>query len=66
MPTILPRALARNVSDFTAGTEAEQEACPVGDGIARVTGLPGATVTTNGSSSENGTVGLALNLDEEP
>ena len=39
-------ALARNVSDFTAGTEAEQvgRIAEVGDGIARVTGLPGATV----------------------
>ena len=35
-------ALARNVSDFTAGTEVEQvgRIAEVGDGIARVTGLP--------------------------
>jgi len=59
-------ALARNVSDFTAGTEAEQvgRIAEVGDGIARVTGLPGATVNEL-LEFENGTVGLALNLDEE-
>jgi F-type H+-transporting ATPase subunit alpha len=59
-------ALARNVNDFTAGTEAEQvgRIAEVGDGIARVTGLPGATVNEL-LEFENGTVGLALNLDEE-
>ena len=59
-------ALARNVSDFTAGTEVEQvgRIAEVGDGIARVTGLPGATVNEL-LEFENGTVGLALNLDEE-
>jgi F-type H+-transporting ATPase subunit alpha len=59
-------ALARNVSDFTAGTEVEQvgRIAEVGDGIARVTGLPGATVNEL-LEFENGAVGLALNLDEE-
>jgi len=59
-------ALARNVSEFTAETEAEQvgRIAEVGDGIARVTGLPGATVNEL-LEFENGTVGLALNLDEE-
>ena len=59
-------ALARNVSEFTTGTEAEQvgRIAEVGDGIARVTGLPGATVNEL-LEFENGTVGLALNLDEE-
>jgi F-type H+-transporting ATPase subunit alpha len=59
-------ALERNVSDFTAGTEAEQvgRIAEIGDGIARVTGLPGATVNEL-LEFENGTVGLALNLDEE-
>ena len=59
-------ALARNVSDFTAATEAEQvgRIVEVGDGIARVTGLPGATVNEL-LEFENGTVALALNLDEE-
>ncbi len=59
-------ALARNVSDFTAGTEVEQvgRIAEVGDGIARVTGLPGATVNEL-LEFENGVVGLALNLDEE-
>jgi len=59
-------ALARNVSDFTAGTEVEQvgHIAEVGDGIARVTGLPGATVNEL-LEFENGVVGLALNLDEE-
>ncbi|MGA3214794.1 MAG: F0F1 ATP synthase subunit alpha [Acidimicrobiales bacterium] len=59
-------ALARNVRDFTAGTEVEQvgRIAEVGDGIARVTGLPGATVNEL-LEFENGSVGLALNLDEE-
>jgi F-type H+-transporting ATPase subunit alpha len=59
-------ALARNVSEFTTETEAEQvgRIAEVGDGIARVTGLPGATVNEL-LEFENGTVGLALNLDEE-
>jgi F-type H+-transporting ATPase subunit alpha len=59
-------ALARNVSEFTTGTEAEQvgRITEVGDGIARVTGLPGATVNEL-LEFENGTVALALNLDEE-
>ena len=59
-------ALARNLSDFTTATEAEQvgRITEVGDGIARVTGLPGATVNEL-LEFENGTVALALNLDEE-
>jgi len=59
-------ALARNVSEFETGTEAEQvgRIAEVGDGIARVTGLPGATVNEL-LEFENGTVALALNLDEE-
>jgi F-type H+-transporting ATPase subunit alpha len=59
-------ALARNVSEFTTETEAEQvgRIAEVGDGIARITGLPGATVNEL-LEFENGTAGLALNLDEE-
>jgi F-type H+/Na+-transporting ATPase subunit alpha len=59
-------ALARNVSEFQAETEAEQvgHISEVGDGIARVTGLPQATVNEL-LEFENGAVGLALNLDEE-
>ena len=59
-------ALARNVGDFTAETDVEQvgRIAEIGDGIARVTGLPGATVNEL-LEFENGVVGLALNLDEE-
>ena len=59
-------ALARNVAEFTAGIEVEQvgRIAEVGDGIARVTGLPGATVNEL-LEFQNGVVGLALNLDEE-
>ena len=48
-----------SVSKATVGQVAE-----VGDGIARVTGLPGAAVNEL-LEFEDGTKGLALNLDEE-
>jgi F-type H+-transporting ATPase subunit alpha len=59
-------ALSRHVSEFTADTNAEQvgRITEVGDGIARVTGLPRASVNEL-LEFENGVVGLALNLDEE-
>jgi F-type H+-transporting ATPase subunit alpha len=59
-------ALARNVSDFTVETEAEQvgRIIELGDGIAHISGLPGATVNEL-LEFENGSYGLALNLDED-
>jgi len=59
-------ALARHVADFTPGVSAEQvgRVVEVGDGIARVSGLPGASVNEL-LEFEDGTVGLALNLDED-
>ncbi len=59
-------ALQRHVSDYRADTHAEQvgRITEVGDGIARVSGLPNASVNEL-LEFENGSVGLALNLDEE-
>jgi F-type H+-transporting ATPase subunit alpha len=59
-------ALKRYVDDYTpeVGTEQVGRIVEVGDGIARVTGLPGAAVNEI-LEFENGTEGLALNLDEE-
>jgi F-type H+/Na+-transporting ATPase subunit alpha len=59
-------ALKRYVDDYTpeVGTEQVGRIVEVGDGIARVTGLPGAAVNEI-LEFQNGTEGLALNLDEE-
>jgi F-type H+-transporting ATPase subunit alpha len=59
-------ALERNIADFDPGVAREQvgRIIEVGDGIARVTGLPDAAVNEV-LEFENGVVGLALNLDEE-
>jgi F-type H+/Na+-transporting ATPase subunit alpha len=59
-------ALARHVADYTAVVVAEQvgRVVEVGDGIARVSGLPNASVNEL-LEFEDGTTGLALNLDEE-
>jgi len=59
-------ALARHVSDYRPEVAAEQvgRIVEVGDGIARVSGLPGAAVNEL-LEFEDGTVGLALNLDED-
>ncbi len=59
-------ALRRHVEEFTpeVGTEQVGRIVEVGDGIARVTGLPGAAVNEI-LEFEDGTQGLALNLDEE-
>jgi F-type H+/Na+-transporting ATPase subunit alpha len=58
--------LRRNVSGFTAAVAAEQvgRIYEVGDGIARVTGLPNAAVNEL-LEFEGGELGLALNLDED-
>ena len=59
-------ALQRYVDDYTpeVGTEQVGRIVEVGDGIARITGLPGAAVNEM-LEFEDGTEGLALNLDEE-
>jgi F-type H+-transporting ATPase subunit alpha len=59
-------ALRRHVDDYTPEVDTEQvgRIVEVGDGIARITGLPGAAVNEI-LEFENGSEGLALNLDEE-
>jgi F-type H+/Na+-transporting ATPase subunit alpha len=59
-------ALRRNVQEYTpvVGTEQIGRIVEVGDGIARVSGLPGAAVNEL-LEFEDGTLGLALNLDED-
>ncbi|MGC2169328.1 MAG: F0F1 ATP synthase subunit alpha [Acidimicrobiales bacterium] len=59
-------ALRKHVTDFNPVIAAEQvgRVVEVGDGIARVSGLPSAKVNEL-LEFEDGTVGLALNLDEE-
>jgi F-type H+-transporting ATPase subunit alpha len=59
-------ALQRNVTDYTPGVSTEQvgRIVEVGDGIARVSGLPNAAVNEL-LEFEDGTLGLALNLDED-
>jgi F-type H+-transporting ATPase subunit alpha len=59
-------ALHRHVAEYSAEVRAEEvgRIAEVGDGIARVTGLPNCSVNEL-LEFENGTVGLALNLDEE-
>jgi F-type H+-transporting ATPase subunit alpha len=59
-------ALKRNVDEYTpaVGTEQIGRIVEVGDGIARVSGLPGAAVNEL-LEFEDGTLGLALNLDED-
>ena len=59
-------ALARHVANYTPSVIAEQvgRVVEVGDGIARVSGLPGASVNEL-LEFEDGTSGLALNLDED-
>jgi F-type H+/Na+-transporting ATPase subunit alpha len=59
-------ALTKNLEDFEPSLEARTvgRVAEVGDGIARVSGLPDAAVNEL-LEFEDGTVGLALNLDEE-
>jgi F-type H+-transporting ATPase subunit alpha len=59
-------ALEKNLADFKPSLETTQvgRVLEVGDGIARVSGLPDAAVNEL-LEFEGGTVGLALNLDEE-
>ena len=62
----ITKALERHVEDYTpaVGTEQIGRVVEVGDGIARVSGLPGAAVNEL-LEFEDGTLGLALNLDED-
>ncbi len=64
--TDIGEALRRNVSGFTPGVSMEQvgRIQEVGDGIARVAGLPNAAVNEL-LEFEGGELGLALNLDED-
>jgi F-type H+-transporting ATPase subunit alpha len=59
-------ALSRYVKGYVPEVDVEQvgRIAEVGDGIARVTGLPNAAVNEL-LEFENGTLGLALNLDED-
>ena len=59
-------ALRKHVSEFNPAVGAEQvgRVVEVGDGIARVSGLPSAKVNEL-LEFQDGTLGLAMNLDEE-
>ncbi len=64
-PEEIRDALAKYVAAYDPGTAAREEVGTVteaGDGIARVEGLP-STMTNELLKFENGTLGLALNLD---
>src|SRR5271170_876077 len=62
----ITQALRRHVEEYSpqVGTEQIGRVVEVGDGIARVSGLPGAAVNEL-LEFEDGTLGLALNLDED-
>jgi F-type H+-transporting ATPase subunit alpha len=62
----ITEALQRHVADYTAEVGAEQvgRIVEVADGIARVSGLPGCAVNEL-LEFEDGTLGLAMNLDED-
>ena len=62
----IAKAIASNLDDFEPSLAQTQvgRITEVGDGIARVSGLPGAAVNEL-LEFEGGTMGLALNLEEE-
>jgi F-type H+/Na+-transporting ATPase subunit alpha len=62
----ITEALQRHVADYTPEVGAEQvgRIVEVADGIARVSGLPGSAVNEL-LEFEDGTLGLAMNLDED-
>ena len=62
----IAKALSQNLKDFTPDIERQQVGTveEVGDGIARVSGLPLAAVNEM-LEFEGGTIGLALNLEED-
>jgi F-type H+/Na+-transporting ATPase subunit alpha len=59
-------ALARHITEYSPDVSTEQvgRVTEVGDGIARISGLPKAAVNEL-LEFEDGTLGLALNLDED-
>src|SRR5262245_23632950 len=59
-------ALQRSLADFKPEVETRRvgQILEIGDGIARVSGLPEASVNEL-LEFENGAMGLALNLDED-
>ncbi|HLB76694.1 MAG TPA: F0F1 ATP synthase subunit alpha, partial [Candidatus Dormibacteraeota bacterium] len=65
-PSAIAEAIRRGMEGFTPTLAAQQvgRITEVGDGIARVAGLPSAAVNEL-LEFEGGTLGLALNLDEE-
>ena len=65
-PGDITAALQKNLADFNPALESTQvgRVLEVGDGIARVSGLPDVGVNEL-LEFEGGTVGLALNLDED-
>ena len=65
-PADITAALRKNLEGYSPQTEMARvgRVIEVGDGIARVSGLPGAAVNEL-LEFEGGTLGLALNLDEE-
>jgi F-type H+-transporting ATPase subunit alpha len=65
-PDDITAALRRHIGDvsFEIGQEVVGRVLEVGDGIARISGLPHAAVNEL-LEFENGSLGLALNLDEE-
>jgi F-type H+-transporting ATPase subunit alpha len=64
--TEITEALRKHVTEFNPAVGAEQvgRVVEVGDGIARVSGLPSAKVNEL-LEFEDGTLGLAMNLDED-
>jgi len=62
----ITEALRKHVTEFNPSVDAEQvgRVVEVGDGIARVSGLPSAKVNEL-LEFEDGTLGLAMNLDED-
>ncbi len=65
-PADITAALRKNMEGYSPETEMARvgRVIEVGDGIARVSGLPGAAVNEL-LEFEGGTLGLALNLDED-
>jgi F-type H+-transporting ATPase subunit alpha len=65
-PQDITAALRKNLEGYSPQTETARvgRIIEVGDGIARVSGLPGAAVNEL-LEFEGGTLGLALNLDED-
>ncbi len=65
-PAEIAGALRKNLDDFEADVQSKTvgRVAEVGDGIARVSGLPNASVNEMLRFAD-GTIGLALNLDED-